>query len=314
MSCYWHDGRLSTGWKHVFLLPKWLETWWRHFGADFQLTLCSVQEKEALIGIAPLMVRGETAFLIGSPDVCDYLDFVVTPGKEQAFFAALLNHWKNQGIDRLDLTPVRVDSTVCTHLVQVARDSGFDVSCNKEDVSLELELPATWNDYLHLLKGKQRHEIRRKFRRLHEAADISFRVIDAFNDIKQVIELFFTIFIHSREDKARFMTERMNSFFRDMVDALSQLKLLKFYLLELNRTPAAMAMCFDYNATVFLYNSGYDRRFESLSVGLLCKALSIQESIRDGKKRYDFLKGAEGYKHRMGGREVPLYRFQIRFR
>jgi len=48
-----------------------------------------------------------------------------------------------------------------------------------------------------------------------------------------------------------------------------------------------------------------------LSVGLLSKALCIKESIREGKRRYDFLKGDESYKHQLGGREIPLYRCQI---
>jgi CelD/BcsL family acetyltransferase involved in cellulose biosynthesis len=46
-------------------------------------------------------------------------------------------------------------------------------------------------------------------------------------------------------------------------------------------------------------------------VGLLCKVLCIKESIQEGKKRFDFLKGAETYKYHLGGGEVPLYSCQI---
>jgi hypothetical protein len=63
---------------------------------------------------------------------------------------------------------------------------------------------------------------------------------------------------------------------------------------------------------MYLYNNGYDGRFSSLSVGLLSKVISIKESIQIGKKKYDFLKGAEEYKHRLGGKPVPLYRCQIK--
>jgi CelD/BcsL family acetyltransferase involved in cellulose biosynthesis len=65
-------------------------------------------------------------------------------------------------------------------------------------------------------------------------------------------------------------------------------------------------MCFDYNATLHLYNSGYDPRYSALSVGLLCKVLSIKDGIESGIKKYDFLKGAEIYKYRLGGQEIPL--------
>jgi CelD/BcsL family acetyltransferase involved in cellulose biosynthesis len=66
------------------------------------------------------------------------------------------------------------------------------------------------------------------------------------------------------------------------------------------------------NSTRHLYNSGFDPRFRSLSVGLMCKVLSLKDAIEKGCKNYDFLKGAETYKYRLGGREVPLYNCRIR--
>jgi CelD/BcsL family acetyltransferase involved in cellulose biosynthesis len=104
----------------------------------------------------------------------------------------------------------------------------------------------------------------------------------------------------------------MQSFFSDIINTLSDLGILKFSVLELDNHPAAMVMCFEYNETIYLYNNGFDNRYRHLSVGSLCKALNIQESIRQGKRKYDFLKGAEIYKQRMGGTEVPLFRCQIR--
>jgi CelD/BcsL family acetyltransferase involved in cellulose biosynthesis len=70
-------------------------------------------------------------------------------------------------------------------------------------------------------------------------------------------------------------------------------------------------MCFEYNDCIYLYNSGYDPRYTSLSAGLLSKVLAIKDSIERGVKRFDFLKGAETYKYHLGGKEVPLYRCQI---
>jgi len=44
---------------------------------------------------------------------------------------------------------------------------------------------------------------------------------------------------------------------------------------------------------------------------LISKVMCIKESIQRGKKRFDFLKGAEAYKYRLGGKEIPLYRSRI---
>ncbi|GAJ14899.1 unnamed protein product, partial [marine sediment metagenome] len=87
--------------------------------------------------------------------------------------------------------------------------------------------------------------------------------------------------------------------------------LLKLGILELDTVPTAMVMCFDYDDCMYLYNSAYNPQYNSLSVGLLCKVLCIKESIQEGKKRFDFLKGDETYKYHLGGEEVPLYSCQI---
>jgi len=309
---YWRDDNLSLNWNAVFVLPDWLKIWWQHFCADHTQLLLTVRDETTPIGIAPLMTRENKAYLIGSINVCDYLDFIVAPGRELSFFKAILDYLKHTDIQLLDLLSVRPDSTVYTHLIEFARKQGLHVTCKQVDVSQELDLPSTWDEYLDMLNGKQRHEIRRKIRRLHEAATINYRPISTVRETLEATAIFFELFTQSREDKAEFMTHQMRSFFNAIINALSHLDILKFNVLEIDNNPAAMIMCFEYNETIYLYNNGFDNRYRNLSVGSLCKALSIKESIQQGKKRYDFLKGAEVYKQRMGGKEVPLFRCQIR--
>ena len=108
------------------------------------------------------------------------------------------------------------------------------------------------------------------------------------------------------------MTDQMVSFFRSLAEAMAAADMLKFHFLDVNDRPAAAVMCFDFNSTIYLYNNGFDRRFSSLSVGILSKVFSIKDSIQNGRKKYDFLKGPETYKYRLGGDEIPLYNCQIR--
>ncbi len=87
--------------------------------------------------------------------------------------------------------------------------------------------------------------------------------------------------------------------------------LLRIGLLNLDSRPVAAILYFDYRDIVYLYNSGYDPEYRHLNVGLISKVMCIKESIQRGKKRFDFLKGAEAYKYRLGGKEIPLYRSRI---
>ena len=292
-------------------MPEWLRAWWDVFGGDADLSLLSVHHQEHVIGLAPLQLKGGSAAFIGSIDVCDCLDFIVAAGSEAEFFEVLLDHLNQQGITKLELGFLRPGSTVLSHLVRLAEKRGCFVSTSREDVTLELELPATWEDYLAMLNGKQRHEVKRKFRRLAEAGDINLRILEDPAQITQHQAAFFELFKLSSDEKAAFLTEKMVSFFEALAGATAESKILRLYLLELNEVPAAVAMCFGFNGALHLYNSGFDPRFQTLSVGLLCNVLSIKDAIKNGRKKYDFLKGAETYKYRLGGREVPLYNCRI---
>jgi CelD/BcsL family acetyltransferase involved in cellulose biosynthesis len=86
---------------------------------------------------------------------------------------------------------------------------------------------------------------------------------------------------------------------------------LRLNILELNTTAVAATICLDYKDIVYLYNSGYDPKFSWLSVGLISKAMCIQDSIQRGKKQFDFLKGDEQYKYHLGGQEITLFKCSI---
>jgi CelD/BcsL family acetyltransferase involved in cellulose biosynthesis len=288
--------------------------WWQTFGSGLEPHLCAIRYDDELIGIAPLFFQGNKARLVGSPDVCDYLDVSVAPGREGAFFEHLISHLEQQGITQLDLGALRADSIVYSHLLAAAKHYNYEVLCEPEEVSMELELPPTWEAFLNGLTGKERHEIRRKLRRLREAAQTNFRVVESKTEVSEQINTFFELFKLNRSDKSDFMTAQRVSFFRSLAEALAEARILKLFFLDLDDRPAAAVMCFDYNSTVYLYNNGYDERYRSLSVGLLSKVFTIRNSIERGKSKYDFLKGTEPYKKRLGGKPVQLFRCQVELR
>lgn len=164
-----------------------------------------------------------------------------------------------------------------------------------------------------MLAGKQRHEIRRKLRRLNEAGEIRFRVIKQPDEISENMDTFFSMFKASRPDKSEFLTDQMVSFFLLLAQRMAQRGFLRMSFLDIDQVPAAGVMCFDYNDTIFLYNNGYNPQFSNLSPGFLSKVYSIRNSIDQGKLRYDLLKGDEGYKKRLGSTPVPLYHLKIDF-
>lgn len=308
---YWRRQECQLDWQCLFVLPPWLKIWWQVFGTNVEKYLRSVKEGNSLIGISPLMLTGKTAYILGSPDICDYADFVIQPGKEHFFFNNMIDDLVKKGIHELNLGPLRPDSLTFMHLLKISEQRKYRVINEKEDVSVEFELPSSWNEYLGRLNGKQRHEVRRKLRRLHEAGPVSYQTFENKRALEERLDLFLHFFKESRDDKNIFMTSDREIFFRSLTKAMAAEGLLRIGILKLNSKHVAAVLCFDYRNIIYLYNSGYDPEYRHLSVGLISKLLCIKDSIKKGKKRFDFLKGAEVYKSRIGGKEIPLYRARI---
>jgi CelD/BcsL family acetyltransferase involved in cellulose biosynthesis len=104
----------------------------------------------------------------------------------------------------------------------------------------------------------------------------------------------------------------MEGFFRRVVPALATEGGVEMIFLKLGGVRAACVLCFRTDGDLLLYNSGYERAYAGLSVGLLSKAMALQRAIEQGIRRFDFLRGAEPYKYDLGARDVPVYRCVIR--
>ena len=122
---------------------------------------------------------------------------------------------------------------------------------------------------------------------------------------------FLDLHTRSRADKTEFMTPEMETFFRRMASAMAAEGLIRLFMLRVNGKPAAAVLCFDAGSHLYLYNSGYDPEFSSLSVGLVSKALCLQWAIENGMTGLDFLRGDEPYKYDMGARDQEIYRIRL---
>jgi CelD/BcsL family acetyltransferase involved in cellulose biosynthesis len=311
LNSFWQDKTNNLAWPVPFILPPWLTAWWQVFGANQELYIRAIRQDGKLIGIAPLRKKDDALLFIGEIDVCDYLDFIIVPGREEDFFNAFLDDCLKNNTLQLELKHIRPDSITMQKLAPLALARKYAVATAPEDVNVEMPLPADFDAYLESLDTKQRHEVRRKLRRLGESGTFEFHCVCDAVDVPPALANFLHMFVESRQDKAEFLTEQRETFFKVVCDNLAAAGLLRLGILELDKKPVAQIICFDYNNCIYLYNSGYNPEYVSLSAGLLSKVMAIKDSIERGRNKFDFLKGSETYKYHLGGREVPLSRCQI---
>lgn len=302
----WVENGECWQWNNPFTTPAWLKSWWHHFADDNELLLLLVTEGKRPLGVAPLMLKDGIARFIGSIDLCDTGDFIAAPGARTDFSREMLGFLEAEGIETLILEQVRQDSLVYCDVIPTARTEGWRVTVVPQAVSVEMELPASWEEYLQRLAGKQRHEVRRKLRRANDAGVLCQSVVLTVPAVREAMHSFIDLFRQSRGDKMEFMNDAREGFFRSLAIELSQAGMLYLLLLTIYDEPAAAVFCIEIGKTTYLYNNGFDPRFRNLSLGMVSKMATIRSSIDAGQMVYDFLGGTEKYKYQLGGTEIPL--------
>lgn len=325
----WNDLLRRSRFDTIFLTWEWQSTWWKHLGRiRGPLYLLAARQEGRLVGILPLYETrdGDEVALnvVGCIEVSDYLDLIIEAGQEEAVYAAFLA-WL-AGPDAppwtvVDLCNQPAVSLAHSRLPELARAAGFQADVVQEDVCPVIDLPrpaaddaagheAAWELYLAGLDKKERHEIRRKMRRMaREAPEARLRFVGDGPELAQAMDDFIALHRFSRPDKHAFMTDEMQAYFRAIAAALAERGWLQLSFLEVAGKPVATYLCFDYGDAILVYNSGYDpAEAPQLSPGWVLLAQLIQHAIALGRAHFDFLQGNEDYKYRFGGADTPVYR------
>jgi CelD/BcsL family acetyltransferase involved in cellulose biosynthesis len=308
----WREILPRCSYAPVFLSPTWLRTWWGEFGVGRELMLLSVRDDQRLAGVVPLMREGGRLSFAGDTEVCDYMDFPCTSGRETDLLSALFRSLGEEPWDDLTLWAMREDSSSLAALPAVCAEFGLTFAKEAEDVCPQIALAGDFEEYISSLDRKDRHELRRKLRKLPQAGAVELEVLESPAEVEGALDDFLRMHRASRSDKAAFMTEQMESFFRRLVLSLAAESLVEMIFLKLGGKRTACVLCFRGEGETLLYNSGYDPDYAAFSVGLLSKALALQRAIESGQKRFDFLRGHERYKYELGARDLNVYRVEIR--
>jgi CelD/BcsL family acetyltransferase involved in cellulose biosynthesis len=304
----WTELLRRSGTPYPFLGPTWLRVWLQELGAPADLLLLAVREGGRLVGVAPLLWKDGDLLLAGDSEICDYSDVVSDPEARGAVLESVLATVRDLPWRRLVFWGIREDSATLMSLRELCGPMNFSLTVEQEAVCPRVQLPAGWDDYLLTLSKKDRHELRRKIRRLSETGTISEYALSSRAEIVAALPDFLSLHRTSREDKAAFMTPDMERFFRSLCAELAAEQVVRLYFLELDGRRVATVLAFDCNDEILLYNSGFDPAYASVSVGLVSKALALKQAIEQGKSCYDFLRGAEPYKYDLGARDLAVFR------
>lgn len=316
----WNGMLKSAATDVIFLTWEWQSLWWRHINPGEMLVLAFSDGEQGPQALVPLFRSSaedgsQVLSIIGCEEISDYLDVIAPSRYEDAVcsqFLAFITSSEAPHWDRIQLCNLPRNSTAVRVLAHHAQKAGFHVETRVQARCPSIELPKSWDEYLAGLDKKQRHELRRKIRKA-EAQAASWRVSDpASHDLASDMASFVRLHRLSDPDKNLFMDEAMTAFFLDMAQAISQRGWLHLSFLEQESEQIAGLLSFDYNNHFQVYNSGYDAsRYSAISPGIVLIGYCIRHAIELQRHTFDFLRGEEEYKYRLGARPTDIYELTI---
>ncbi len=174
-------------------------------------------------------------------------------------------------------------------------------------VTAVLHLPTTYTEYLQMVGKKERHEIRRKARRYQR--ELGEAIIRTEHQPGWGFEEFVRLHRLAAGAKGQFMDDQTEAVFRGLAD-------LPGWRVDLLADPGgrAAACVFGYSDAdgYYLYNSSFDPAYSASSPGVVLLSSMIEIAVGEGLSRFDFLKGDETYKRRLGAVHRPLYTVSCR--
>ncbi|MEP6694429.1 MAG: GNAT family N-acetyltransferase [Chloroflexota bacterium] len=289
----------------IFLTPEWIAVARTHDSAE-ALTLAVGDPPN---GVAALARDADGTLRFAGGELTDEQD-VVAPGGEEHAVASTVARWIAGASPRkVRLEFVPEDVPTLGTMAAVLGEHGYRVQRSRLITSPRLPLPGDFETYVQGLGKKERHELRRKIRRLENATQATFRWATEA-ERGTTLDRFFALHRLSRGEKADFMTTDVERFFRDIADALAPLGRLRLGVLRAHDEDAAVLFAFAYRGTLALYNAAYDPALASLSIGIVSHAWAIREAIGERFDTYDLLRGDEPYKYDLGATDRWLGRLE----
>jgi CelD/BcsL family acetyltransferase involved in cellulose biosynthesis len=299
-----------------FHTPQYLKLYWEEFGVEpGHLLLAFAEEDGAQVGAVAFERVGSTLRFLGGTEVTDYLGPVAFPEAQPAvakeLFAALV---RLDGWSDADLRGLPEDRTWLALLAEAAAAQGFRVEVAEEPngVAPFLTLAGSYDAYLEQLPSKLRHEIKRKARRLESEVGPWHICVATRDDLDGFLDRFVELHRTSEGPKGVFLQPGMEIFFRRLGEAFLPRGVFNLTFIELeDHRKLAGTIGFRFEGTYSLYNSAFDRAYESVSPGMVLVAEDIRIAIEAGCSGFDLLKGDYAYKYRFGAEPRVVKRLLI---
>lgn len=313
--------------NNIFLTWEWISTWLEFFGDGCQLWILQAYDPTSnrTIGLAPLNLHSfslaaklpshiELSFIGANTTAPDHLDLIIRKGYEDQVVPLLMDYINSHSSwDILRLDGLDSNSPIIPYLKQRAWGK-----YTHEEESAIIHLPETYETFRSQLNKKLRKNVERYIRNMEtdHAGKIQRRQITEERELIPALQTVIQLSGQVKESQGKTYSLKettMMEFHKKIALRFHQKKWVRLYQIKVGDETIAASYCFNYNNTVSYYQSGYSLDWRQYGPGQQIRFYSITESIKDGFKIFDFLRGEHSYKKEWSGESKADLYFKIGF-
>jgi CelD/BcsL family acetyltransferase involved in cellulose biosynthesis len=298
----------------AFASPAWQSAVVDEFVPARQFRLVTVYRGKKLLALMPLALN--TASMLETPGkwVTDYLDPLVDAQNLEpcwSIILSLLHKLWDWSVGGLVLNNIRGDSPLRQLLPKMGKRHGFSYAESVVQIAPFISLPRTWDEYLRRLESVDRKELKRKMRNATERAACQFATLTEPAQVKVALERALGAMRQAASVKADFTEEVLLGFLSRLCPTLNEQGDFYIQELSLENRPAAWLLTLRSDKGPMIYNTSYEYSMRQWSPGAVAFGMAIQQAIAAGNPVFNFLRGAEEYKKRLGASDLELFKITL---
>ncbi|MBR7829625.1 GNAT family N-acetyltransferase [Actinospica sp. MGRD01-02] len=295
----------------VFHTGRFLRSWWHHRSAgnpEARLVTAKVVGDGRVLGQCAFELAGHVLSFAGGQDVVDYMGPIALAGRE-AEVADALTRWAFDELEwsRAHFSGLAGDAAMTRAITDAVKRLAPGAIIEPYDSAPRIdEAP---QGYLSLLNAKRRADVLRKRNRLAEVVGGLELVDSTPATVCGSLERLLAWKAGASPATSEFVAE-YGGFMRRLASDLAAVDAGRVVELHAGGRPVAAVVVLRHRSTAYIYNMAYDMALTAdghagLAPGVVLVSMLIERSLEAGL-RFDFLKGAQDYKLRLGGVPVDL--------
>jgi CelD/BcsL family acetyltransferase involved in cellulose biosynthesis len=292
----------------VFQTPEWTRAWWHAFGHDCDLCTIVVFAGDQVLGILPLVRRGNRLQFLGTPQA-DYADVICEESRTAEVLALAFQTLLDTvtGWDECSFEHLSKHSRLVRYHRDLPRRVGAHLRCVPAERQQTIILRNERESLFRSLLGK--HHTRRLQNKLRKAGPLQFRHLSEPEAQRHLPEFIrHHIRRHAALGKQSLCAEpSFCEFIRAIIEEFRATDRVRFGVLELNGRPLAWDFGFQVNGKFLLYQHTFDLDAWHYTPGEVLLWSELQYAKDHVSREFDFGKGDELYKDRFANYSRETY-------